>query len=57
MPESTNSSGTVRSELHGAHWVAWIADADGKPRHGVLLVGQTREEAESRARAWAQANR
>lgn len=45
----------IRSEAHGPHWVAWVADAAGKPRASVLLVGQTREEAERRARAWAEA--
>ena len=44
----------VRSELRGSHWVAWIGSgSEGKPAGSVLLVGETREEAESRARAWA----
>ena len=43
----------IRSEPHGPHWVAWVAGPDGKPVHSVLLVGQTREEAEQRAAAWA----
>lgn len=47
MPED------VRSEAHGPHWVAWVAGRDGKPVDGVILVGQTREEAEERARRWA----
>jgi hypothetical protein len=47
----------IRSEAHGPHWVAWVArSADGGPEHSVLLVGQTREEAEDRARRWAEAN-
>ncbi|MCU0250958.1 MAG: hypothetical protein MUE61_12155 [Vicinamibacterales bacterium] len=45
----------VRSELRGGHWVAWVVRTpDGKPDQSVLLVGQTRQEAESRARAWAE---
>jgi hypothetical protein len=44
----------VRSEARGPHWVAWIAGADGKPERSVVLVGQTREEAEERARKWAE---
>jgi hypothetical protein len=57
MPETfkTNvGSVEIHSEAHGAHWVAWVAGPDGKPRDAILLVGQTREEAESRAKAWAE---
>ena len=44
----------IRSELRGGHWVAWVVRTpDGKPDQSVLLVGQTKEEAEARARAWA----
>lgn len=44
----------IRSELRGGHWVAWVVRTpDGKPDKSVLLVGRTREEAESRARDWA----
>ena len=57
MPETvTTKNGTfeIRSEAHGPHWVAWLArTADGAPEQSVLLVGQTREEAEARARQWA----
>ena len=42
----------VHTEARGPHWVAWIADENGKPRGSVILVGETREEAEERARAW-----
>lgn len=44
----------IRSEPHGPHWVAWVAGPEGKPKDSVLLVGQTREEAERRARGWAE---
>ena len=43
----------IRSEARGPHWVAWIADANGKPENSVVLVGETQEEAEARARKWA----
>jgi hypothetical protein len=49
------ASGAVRSEERGPHWVAWVPDENGKPSGSVILVGQTREEAETRARAWAAA--
>jgi hypothetical protein len=42
----------IRSEARGPHWVAWIPGADGKPENSVVLVGETREEAERRARMW-----
>jgi hypothetical protein len=42
----------VRSEARGPHWVAWIPDANGKPEDSIVLVGETREEAEAKARRW-----
>ena len=53
----TTKHGTfeIRSEAHGPHWVAWLArTADGTPEQSVVLVGQTQEEAEARARQWAE---
>jgi hypothetical protein len=45
----------IRSEAHGPHWVAWLArTADAAPDQSVLIVGQTRAEAEARARQWAE---
>lgn len=45
----------VRSEERGPHWIAWIASgADRRPAGGVVLVGETRAEAETRAREWAE---
>jgi len=46
------SPGDVHSEERGPHWVAWIADASGKPAGSVVLVGRNRKEAEERARRW-----
>jgi hypothetical protein len=42
----------IRSEARGPHWVAWIPDANGKPEGSIVLVGETREEAEAKARRW-----
>ena len=53
----TTRQGTfeVRSEARGPHWVAWLArTSDGAPEQAVLLVGQTRSEAEARARQWGE---
>ena len=47
-------SAQVRSEARGPHWVAWVPDANGKPLGSVVLVGETREEAEERARKWGE---
>ncbi len=45
----------IRSEARGPHWVAWVTDGgDGKPVGSAVLVGRTREEAEDRARRWAE---
>jgi hypothetical protein len=45
----------VQSEARGPHWVAWLTrpGAPG-PYRSVLVVGASREEAESRARKWAE---
>ena len=46
---------TIRSEQRGFHWVAWLASGqDGKPADSVLMVGKTREEAETRLKALAE---
>jgi hypothetical protein len=50
----TAGSLDIRSEAHGPHWVAWIAGADGKPHRNLLIMGETQEEAESKARQWAE---
>jgi len=44
----------IRTESRGAHWIAWLTrGTDDKPLDSVILVGQTRDEAESQARTWA----
>ena len=53
---SKTPPGPIRSEARGPHWVAWIADANGKPVHSVVLVGKTQKEAEGRAKIWAEIN-
>jgi hypothetical protein len=52
MSEREDEGGEIRSEPRGPHWVAWVADASGKPLKSIVLVGRTREEAEERARRW-----
>ena len=44
----------IKTESRGAHWIAWVTrGASDKPLDSVILVGQTRDEAESQARKWA----
>ena len=50
MNEKTANATEIRSEQRGPHWVAWIVDEQQKPQGSVIVVGQTREEAETRAR-------
>jgi hypothetical protein len=54
------ASGTYRihSEERGPHWIAWVSrDDSGKPERSVVLVAETREEAERRAERWAEQGR
>jgi hypothetical protein len=45
----------IRSESRGAHWVAWIVrSGNAKPDGSVVVIGETREEAEANARRWAE---
>jgi hypothetical protein len=53
MRANTASGTEIRSEQRGPHWIAWVADAHGKPAGSVILVGRSREEAEARARQWS----
>jgi hypothetical protein len=53
----TTSSGDVQihSEARGPHWIAWVSrDGSDKPAGSVVLVAETRELAEERARRWAE---
>ena len=44
----------IKTESRGAHWIAWVTrGASDKPIDSVILVGQTRDEAEADARIWA----
>jgi hypothetical protein len=55
MPETARSAPyQIHSEPRGAHWVAWVSHGDQTPCRGVVVVGETREEAEAHARTWAE---
>ena len=53
----TNQAGPyqIHSEERGHHFVAWITrGGSAKPDKSILLVAASREEAEARARQWAE---
>jgi len=52
---ASNGPYEIRSEARGPHWIAWIVKAGAtQPDRGLVIVGETREEAESRARQIAE---
>ena len=52
---SQGSAYEIHSEERGHHFVAWVTrPGSTKPDKSVLLVAASREEAETRARHWAQ---
>jgi hypothetical protein len=56
-PASTGAGGPyeIHSEARGPHWIAWITRAgSAKPDRSVILVAASQEEAEARARSWAE---
>jgi hypothetical protein len=47
----------VHTEARGPHWVAWLTrDGHAKPHRSILFVAASQEEAEARARRWAEQN-
>ena len=45
----------IHTEERGPHWIGWVSrDASGKPDRSVILIAANREEAEARARRWAE---
>ena len=45
----------VHSEARGPHWVSWITrGTEVKPDRSIILVAASKEEAEARARRWAE---
>jgi hypothetical protein len=52
---TASGSYQIHSEARGPHWIAWVSrDGSGKPAGSVILVAETRELAEERARQWAE---
>jgi hypothetical protein len=45
----------IHTEARGPHWISWITrEGNAKPDRSVVLVAATRDEAEERARRWAE---
>ncbi len=45
----------IHSEERGPHWIAWATKGhETRPVRDVVIVGETRQEAETRARAWVE---
>jgi hypothetical protein len=54
MPTSTTSY-QVHSEARGHHWIAWVTrSGSNTPDRSIVLVAETREQAEAKARNWAE---
>jgi hypothetical protein len=52
---SDNVGYEVHTEERGSHWIGWITRGGStKPERSVILIAATREEAEARARRWAE---
>ena len=50
-----NGAYQIHSEARGPHWIAWVSrDGSGTPHGSVVIVAETRELAETRARQWAE---
>ena len=53
MPSPAESY-DVHSAARGPHWIAWVSrPGSQEPERSIVLVGANQEEAEARARAWA----
>jgi hypothetical protein len=45
----------VHSEARGPHWIGWVTSAgESKPHRSIVLIAASKEEAERRAREWAE---
>ena len=52
---TTTSSYQIHTEARGPHWIAWISrTGDSKPDRSIVLVAASQDEAEERARRWAE---
>jgi hypothetical protein len=55
---TTDGSFTVHTEARAPHGTAWLTlGAAPKPERSIVLIAATEEEAQARARAWAEARK
>jgi len=54
MPTTTGAF-QIHSEARGQHWIAWVTrGADTTPDRSIVLIGASKDEAEARARRFAE---
>ena len=52
---TTSTAYQIHVEARGAHWISWITrGSDPKPDRSVILIAASQEEAEARAKRWAE---
>jgi len=52
---TTAGSYAIHTEARGPHWLAWLTVGnETKPERSIVLIAASREEAEARARQWAE---
>lgn len=52
---TTQGGYQIHTEARGPHWIGWITrGGNTKPDRSVVLVAATEQEAEERARRWAE---
>jgi hypothetical protein len=45
----------IHSKARGPHWIAWVTRGGGaKPDRSIVVVAANQEDAEARARQWAE---
>ena len=57
MTTQTSAGGSyeIHTEARGPHWIGWVTrGGDTKPDRSIVLVAANREDAEARARRWAE---
>ena len=54
MPTTTGAY-EIHSEARGPHWIAWVTRGGGSTSdRSIVLIGASKDEAESRARQFAE---
>ena len=54
MPVTTGPY-EIHTQARGPHWIAWLTlEGDIRPHRSMVFVARSEDEAEARARAWAE---